>query len=218
MRILSLGCARRVAPCGLAPAVIGSLLLLQVLCILSALPCTKAACKGQKAACKAGQVSVCIKSTVWACVPAAAEPQEPCGGLYHGGADAAARRCPAGYDCSRQDSWWWFCKPTPNDTKPVVQQPQKQQQQLQPANGSRTTGRIKPVSVNTSAAGVTYRRYSAMVSGRVLVRDVASLSDNGAEYQYGPETFDNTRCVPLHCVASHAEPVLHRSAAEMQST
>lgn len=123
---------------------------------------------------------------------AEAGQHEACGGVRHGGADAPARRCPAGYACSRQDSWWWFCKPTPNEAKPVAQQPQQQKQQ--PANDTRTAACNKPVSVNTSAAGVTYRRYSAMVAGKVLVRDVGSLSDNGATYQYGPETFDETSC------------------------
>jgi hypothetical protein len=193
--------ARRTATHQPMPAFRASVLLLQVLCILSGCPSTcQAACTGQQVACTPGTIPVCIQSARWSCMPATADPFAPCGGLNHGGTDAAARRCPAGYACRRQDTWWWFCKPAPDDTKPPQQQLQKQQQQQPltlPATGGRTAARIKPLSVNTSAAGVIYRRYSAMVSGRVLVRDVASLSDNGAEYQYGPETHDETRCAPL---------------------
>jgi hypothetical protein len=38
-----------------------------------------------------------------------------------------------------------------------------------------------------AAGGIVYNRYHAMIQGRVLVRDAASISWDALTYQYGPQ-------------------------------
>jgi hypothetical protein len=39
-----------------------------------------------------------------------------CGGKsWHGGKDEAMVDCPAGYSCTRQDEWYWQCKPAASE-------------------------------------------------------------------------------------------------------
>lgn len=157
-------------------------LLLLAIAVLS---CQSAMCPGAEAS-----------SATPSPAPARAAAEQACGGLKHGGKDAASVACVEGFMCIRQDMWWWWCKPKQLGGPPTgSSQHSPILRPSSPALPKPGTAAIQPYATRTTQhGGIVFRRFRAMIKGRVLVRDAASISWDALRYQYGPQIHTAGSC------------------------